>query len=228
MIDPVFSAFLSRSRTGPRSHITNILAKWVSNSASAATSSTLKPRAANASPTLSKIARSASIRPGECANSRKMPQRVLAAFMRCQISAFTTKSRRFGRRDVACPVNVEHARQNDATNRLVLSNEPAEVVAKPGETGRGRGLPLGRQPIEACGHMGTMTAAELPNTAVRDIQRGPQRIFVIDMIGQAERDGVFRKICGRFYKSVKIVDWHDGLDLSDNFRRSDQAADVSP
>src|SRR6267378_6439047 len=120
-----------------------------------------------------------------------MPQQVLAAFMCRPISAFTTESRRFGRRDVACPVNVEHARQNDATNRLVLRNEPAEIVAKPGETGRGRRWPLGRQPIEARGHMGTMTAAELPDTAVRDIQRGPQRIFVIDMVGQAERYGVF-------------------------------------
>ena len=72
--------------------------------------------------------------------------------------------------------------------------------------------------------MGPMAAAELPNTAVGGIQRGPQRIFVIDMFGQTERDGVFRKLCGRSDKIAKVVDRHDGVDRRDHRRRADQSA----
>src|SRR5271170_6418040 len=82
MIEPALSIVVRRSRIALRSHITNTLEEGVSNRASAVTSSTLKPRSAKASLTLFMIAASSSIRPGECAGSRKTPRQVLAAFIR--------------------------------------------------------------------------------------------------------------------------------------------------
>src|SRR5580704_6171119 len=95
-----------------------------------------------------------------------MPKQALAALMRPHNSAFKTEFHRFGRRNVACRVDVEHQRQNYAADRLVLVGEPAEIIAQPSEAGVGHCWPLCRQPIEARGHMGAMAAAESSNAAV--------------------------------------------------------------
>src|SRR5262249_35651007 len=104
-------------------------------------------------------------------------------------SMLETEFRRFGRRDIACPVDVEHARQNYSGNRLVPGNEPAEVVAQPSEVGYEFRCPLLRKPIEPSGHVGATAATKLANTAVT-VDRGPQRIFVIDMMREAECDRI--------------------------------------
>src|ERR1700722_14529774 len=128
-----------------------------------------------------------------------MPQQVLAAPMRPRYSAFKAEIRRLGGGNIAGSVDIEHARQNDAVNLGVHGNEPAEIVAQPGETPGRLRWPLRRQPIEAGRHMSAMAAAELPDTAV-GIQRRPQRIFVVDMVGQAERDRIAGKVRYRFYE----------------------------
>ena len=48
------------------------------------------------------------------------------------------------------------------------------------------------------------------------IQRRPQRIVVIDMIGQAEHDRVIRKAGGRVDKMLKCVDRHNRVDRRDD------------
>src|SRR5215813_3059335 len=101
-----------------------------------------------------------------------MPQQVLAALI--SPPAFEIEFRRFGRCNVACPVDVEHTRQNDAANRLVLGNEPAEIVTQAGEAVCRLRWPARWEPVKASGHMSAMAAAKLSNMTV-GIQRGPQR-----------------------------------------------------
>src|SRR5215472_12553491 len=136
-------------------------------------------------------------------------------------SMLETEFRRFGRRDIACPVDVEHPRQNYSVNRLVLGNEPAEVVAQPGEVGYGFRCPLLRKPIEPSGHVGATAATKLPNTAVT-IDGGPQRIFVIDMVREAERDGIIGNVRCRLDKRAKGAYGHDGIYGRDHCRRTEQ------
>ena len=87
--------------------------------------------------------------------------------------AFETEFPRFGGCNVARPVDIEHARKNDTINRMMLSNQPAEIVAKPDEIERRLRRPLCRQPIEPRRHMSAIVASELPNPTVSGIQRGP-------------------------------------------------------
>src|SRR6516162_5661664 len=152
-----------------------------------------------------------------------MPQQVLAAFMRSPISALTNEFRGLGHRNIPPAIDVEHARQNNAANRLALSDQPGEIVAKPGETARRLCWPLCRQPIEAGGHMGTMAAAEPSNSAFGGIQRGPQRIFSVDMVAQAERNDISCEACCGFYKAAKVAGWHNGVDCRDYCRRADES-----
>ena len=72
--------------------------------------------------------------------------------------------------------------------------------------------------------MAAFFAAEPPNAAVRAIQRRPERIFVVDMISQAEHDRVPGKPGGRLHENAKVVDRHDRVDCRDHRRRVGEPA----
>ncbi len=67
--------------------------------------------------------------------------------------------------------------------------------------------------------MGAVAATEPPNAAVRRIQGGPQRVLVVDMIRQAERDRLLCTLGRRAHKGAKVADRHDGVDRRDHGRR---------
>src|SRR5262245_23089491 len=104
-----------------------------------------------------------------------------------------TTCRFFGSCDVTGPVDIEHARQADAVYRLIVGDQPAEIVAKPRDSGSRIGKLLRRQPIEAGCHVSTHASADLPNTSVRWIQGHPKRILVGDVTSHAKHYRVFRK-----------------------------------
>src|SRR5262245_5468820 len=140
----------------------------------------------------------------------------------------TAKCRRFGGCDVACPVNVKHARQNDAVDRVTLSHQPAEIAAEPREVLRLTGWPLGRKPIKTGGHVGAVDPTYLTNAAVQRVQRDPQWILVVDMLGQAEHHRVLRKARGGFYNKFEIITRPDQVHGSDYRRGIAQPACDKP
>src|SRR6516165_1988199 len=107
----------------------------------------------------------------------------------------------------------------------MFRNQPAYIIPKPGETDPGLRKALRRHPIKAGGHMSTMIAAEPADMAVVRIERGPERVFIIDMLRQSQCEKVFRNSVGRSCESTKVGDRHDRIDGSDHRRRATEAAD---
>ncbi|MGA7197146.1 MAG: hypothetical protein WBY97_08700 [Roseiarcus sp.] len=67
------------------------------------------------------------------------------------------------------------------------------------------------------------SAAKLKNAAIGRIQRRPKRILIIDVISQAERDGVFSHRSRGTDKDAKGVHRHYRVDRRDDRRDAGQA-----
>ena len=92
-------------------------------------------------------------------------------------------------------VDVEHLRQNHAIDWPAFVDQPFEIVPQASE-GRGRRRdPLRRKRVETGRHVAPSVAAEPPDPPVR-VHRRPERIVVIDIVGEAEHDRVLGRAQG--------------------------------